>query len=840
MSGAPHARIAALLLGLAACEGAGPSLPSDAATVDAATVDAAAVDAATVDAGIDADDAPTADATVADVASAPDVALDAPSAPDVALDAPPAPDVALDAPAVDAPAVAPAAALGATVLPDGRGLSFRVYSAHATRIELSLFARPVGADAALRVALVRDATPSEWTAVVSADALAAAGLTGTVYYGYRAWGPNWTYDAAWTPGSSTGFVADVDDAGNRFNPNKLLFDPYARELSHDPATPDWRDGAVYRTGASARARDSAPYAPKGVVLADPPAAGAGPSRPFRDEVIYEVHLRGLTMRDPDAPAGCAGTYAAAGARAAYLAGLGVTAVEFLPVQETQNDTNDLEASTRGDNYWGYSTLGYFAPDRRYACDRTPGGPTREFRAMVRAFHERGIKVYLDVVFNHTAEGGSGGTAGEAATLYSLRGLDGATYYQLARNANYYQDNNGVGANVATSAPATRRLVLDALRYWAGPMGVDGFRFDLASVLGNTCGRGCFRYERETAMLTAPVSELPARPADGGPGVDLIAEPWGIGDGTYQLGNFPRGWSEWNGAYRDLVRRSQNQLGVARVTPGAVAERVAGSSPLFRPRDRRPWASVNFLVAHDGFTLFDLYHCNGPNNGQPWPYGPSDGGSTDNLSWDQGGDVARQRQAARTGLALLLTSAGVPMVTGGDEMLRSLRCNNNPYNLDSERNWLDWSQLDAQPAYATFARRVMQFRAAHPALRPPDFWMGVDRNGDGLADLGWYRADGRRAEGAYMDDPEARFLAWRVDGAERRDPARSIYVAYNRDSSPVTVTLPTPRAGAGWFQAADTAVAFEAASNAWAPGAESRINDGRYVLGARAVAVLIER
>jgi len=306
--------------------------------------------------------------------------------------------------------------------------------------------------------------------------------------------------------------------------------------------------------------------------------------------------------------------------------------------------------------------------------------------MVRAFHARGIKVYLDVVFNHTAEGGSGGAAGEVTSLYSMRGLDSAADYQLARNPHYFQDNSGVGANVLTSAPPGRRLVVDALRYWSAVMGVDGFRFDLAAVLGNTCGPGCFRYDRDSAdtALNAAPRELTARPADGGPGVDYIAEPWGIGDGTYQIGNFPRAWSEWNGPYRDLLRQSQNQLDVARVTPGALANRVAGSRDLYGARDRRPWSSVNFLVAHDGFTLFDLYHCNGPNNAQPWPYGPSDGGSSNNYSWDQGGDPARQRQAARTGLALLMLSAGVPMITGGDEMLRSLRCNNNPYNLAGRR------------------------------------------------------------------------------------------------------------------------------------------------------------
>ena len=747
------------------------------------------------------------------------------------------------APTWDAPPPT-AGALGATEDPAHASITFRVFSAHATRVELSLFARTDDVAAALRVPLVQVAATGVWATTLPRDVLVASGITSTVFYGYRAWGPNWPWVDGWTPGSALGFVADVDAAGNRFDPNKLLIDPYAREITHDPVTLASTDGAAYRTGPTSRARDSGPVAPKSIVVDDgiDEPVGDRPTRPLRDEVVYEVHLRGFTMGDPSAPAGCAGTYAAAGARAAYLADLGVTAVEFLPVQETQNDANDAAMSTRGMNYWGYATLAYLAPDRRYSCDRTPGGPTREFRAMVRAFHEHGLKVYLDVVFNHTAEGGAGGTAGDTTALFSLRGLDNATYYELARDARYFEDETGIGANVATAVPATRRLVLDALAYWAGPMGVDGFRFDLAAVLGNTCTRGCFSYERDATStpLTGAVTVLPARAATGGAGVDLIAEPWGVGAGTYQLGNFPRGWAEWNGQYRDLVRQSQNQLGVATVTPGWLSDRIAGSSELFRPRGRGPAASVNYLVSHDGFTLFDLYHCNGPNNAQPWPLGPSDGGTTDNYSWDQGGDASRQRQAARTGLALLLMSAGVPMLTGGDEMLRTVHCNNNPYNLDSSRNWLDWSLAATNAPFATFARRMLRFRAAHPALRPADFWSGMDHDGNGLADVTWYRADATRADGTYMDDAAQRFLAWRLDGSEFGDIVRSIYVAYNRDAAQVAVVLPTPRAGAAWYQAADTGAWLEGSANSADPGAEARVNDNHYTLAARAVAVLVER
>ncbi len=378
----------------------------------------------------------------------------------------------------------------------------------------------------------------------------------------------------------------------------------------------------------------------------------------------------------------------------------MTAVEFLPLQETQNDTNDVDPTgTAGDNYWGYMTVGYFAPDRRYAADRSPGGPTREFKEMVKAYHDAGLKVFVDVVYNHTAEGGPWSASDKNTyNLFSWRGLDNPTYYSLTGDRQSPWDNTGVGGNYNTANPVAQNLIVDSLAYWKDTLGVDGFRFDLASVLGNTCQHGCFSYSRTDpgTALNRLAAEMPARPATGGSGVDWIAEPWAIGAGTYQVGNFPAGWSEWNGIYRDTLRRDQNELGVAAVTPGELATRFAGSSDLYGDDGRRPAASVDFMVAHDGFTLKDLYSCNGKNNGQAWPYGPSDGGSDGNDSWDQGGDAGAQRKAARNGTALLMLSAGIPMITGGDEYLRSLRCNNNPYNLDSPANWLTVTPAATSP------------------------------------------------------------------------------------------------------------------------------------------------
>ena len=706
-------------------------------------------------------------------------------------------------------------------------MHFRVASTRATRVELWIYDAPRAAPARLRVAMARR-PDGDWGAEVTAAELAAAGVA-TIHYGYRAWGPSWTFDPAWTPGSDLGFVARVTADGDRMNPNKLLLDPYAREVSHDPITPGSLDGTAYRTDDANRALDSGPIAPKGLVLAPDLLAdrdlGPRPTRALADDVIYEVHLRGLTAADPALP--CAGTYAAAAARAAELAALGVTAVEFLPVQETPNDANDVDpTSASGDNYWGYSTLAFFAPDRRYACDRTPGGPTREWRAMVKAFHDRGLKVLIDVVYNHTSEGGGG-------SLLSLRGLDNAAYYQLSTSGTGFQDNTGIGANTNARHPLFRDLVLDSLTAWHRDLGVDGFRFDLAPVLANGCDRGCYRWDPDdpAGVLRRAATELPARPTDGGAGVDLIAEPWAIGAGTYQVGRFPAGWSEWNDQFRDLVRQDVNLVGVAAVTLGGLADRLVGSPGIFRASGRAPAASINFVVAHDGLTLADLHACTGKANDQPWPYGPSSGGTDANYAWDFGGDAARQRQAARTSLALLMLSAGVPMMVGGDEALHGQRCNNNPYNLDSIATWLAPDGATRQARFHTFTARLLAFRAAHPALRRRAWHDG--------ASLTWLGTDGLALPAPYFNDPGAHFLGWRVAGAPD-EPARSIYVAYNGATTTVAATLPAPAAGAAWHRAADTGAWMEDQANFRAPGAEDRMNGRRYDLAARSLAIFVER
>ncbi|MEU2431880.1 isoamylase [Streptomyces sp. NPDC007861] len=749
--------------------------------------------------------------------------------------------------------VVPAAAasggpLGAHYDTGGATIEFRVHSSRAGRIDLYLYRTASGSQEAAAIPLTKDAATNVWSVSVPvATVQGQYGISGAVYYGYRAWGPNWPYDPAWTKGSTAGFIADVDAAGNRFNPNKLLTDPYARELSHDPITPGGADGAVYGTGPQHRGADSGTQAPKGVVLADgATSTGTKPNRALKDDIVYEVHVRGLTKNDPSVPAAYRGTYKGAAIKAADLAALGVTAVEFLPVQETQNDANDIDPTgTAGDNYWGYSTLNYFAPDRRYSSDKSPGGPTREFKEMVRAYHDAGIKVFTDVVYNHTGEGGPWNANDKNTySLLSLRGLDNPAYYSLTSDMQSPWDNTGVGGNVNTYHPVTRNLITDSLAYWKDTLGVDGFRFDLAPVLGNTCQHGCFQYSRTDpgTALNRITALMPARPATGGAGTDWIAEPWALGSGTYQVGNFPAGWSEWNDKFRDTVRRDQNAMGVENVTPSELATRFAGSSDLYQDDGRAPYNSVNFAVAHDGFTLADLYMCNSKNNSQPWPYGPSDGGSDYNLSWDQAGNAADQRKAARNGFALLMLSAGTPMTTGGDEYLRSVRCNNNPYNLDSSANWLTTSWSGDQSTFRTYAQRMIAFRKAHSALRPTGFYTAADTNANGMGQLNWFTPAGSAPDGTYWSNPNNHALGWRIDGTELGDSSSALYVGYNGWSGDVDFTLPSPGAGKNWYRVTDTSTWAEGVDQVAQPGSEAFIGGAGtvYRLHGRATLLLIAK
>lgn len=757
---------------------------------------------------------------------------------------------------------------------DAGSLSFRVYSAHATRLEVRIYDRPRGGAEVARVLLERqgagDGGDGIWSAAVEIEPLlATVGSRDAVYYGLRAWGPNWDFDPAWTPGSEIGFRSDVDPAGNRFNPNKLLIDPYTAEVSHDPAPrlsvidPD-EPSSDYDTGPEHRAIDTGPAAPKNVVplRASDADAGRRPARPLCDDVVYELHVRGFTRLDPSVPEPLRGTYRGAGLKAGYLRELGVTAVELMPVQHFASEQND-DGDPRGDNYWGYMTLAYFAANRRYASDQSPGGPTREFTEMVRAFHEAGIKVFLDVAFNHTGEGllartteGDDSRSDDArqlpdrARLLSFRGLDNATYYTLrsrpdldgGRTNQRYQDNSACGPALAVAQDPVRDLVLDVLTYWVSEMGVDGFRFDLAPTLANRMASDGFRFDwSDPASLLALMKDhLPIRSEAAPDGVDVIAEPWlAQGGDTYCLGRFPAGWAQWNDVYRKTVRRAGNTFGVRSVRPWELANVLSGSAQQLRPPgpavgDTGPGWSVNYLDSHDGFTLRDVFSF-------------TDGDD----AWDNGGDPVAQRQAVRNALALLLTSAGVPMFQAGDELFRSIDGRRNTVAVDDPTTWLSWEGVDAflratqagdEAAAAAlrerddvrmylFVRAMTRFRADHSALRPAHFFTGAPATGSTLADAGWYGPDGEVLTTGW-DDAELSFLGFRV-----AQPPGSVYVAYRWRDQPLEVKLPAHLPGARWRRVADTAAWMEPWGNVDpAPGTEI---DSAYVMHPRSVVVLVE-
>jgi glycogen operon protein len=726
--------------------------------------------------------------------------------------------------------------MGAERQPDD-SICFRVLSQNATRVEAWLYEAP-GQPEIARIDLLNLDGPLREGCT--------DGASSARFYGLRAWGPNWPYDPEWTPGTEIGLDVETDNAGNRFNPNKLIVDPWAREITHDPYRPSWDDVRIYLSGPEFRDMDSAAIAPLGVIL-DPLPDDPRPEVPTRqlaDDIIYEVHVRGLTMSDTTVPEALRGTYAGAALKAPYLAALGVTAVEFLPLHETQNDRNDQDISTAGDNYWGYASLSFFAPDRRYAADQSPGGPTRELRAMVDAFHSEGIKVFVDVVYNHTGEGGVGTPPGPLAQYFSWRGLDNQAFYQTV-NRYSYRNDNGVGPNVNFRSPITRQMVVDSLRYWHEELGVDGFRFDLAAILGNDCAGDCFRFD--PTGFPAELAELFSRDTVGN-GVDLIAEPWGASDGTYNAGNFPPGWHEWNDRYRIAMRSAINRTPDV-PTARDLAGRIFGSFDVFGDDGRGPDASVGYLVSHDGFTWNDLFSCSDKLNDQAWPWGPSDGGSDFNQGNNYEGVRADQLQAARTAMAVVMASAGVPILTGGDEFLRSQVCNNNAYNVDSVANWLDWSGVEREAKHLLFVTRMLSLRRMHEALRPQGwFGAGADRDDDGLPTITWYDINAGTPSEDYWANPLSPVMVWRVDTDEPvdgRSPvnesnSRSIAWLWNRSDEMQSVQLPPVADDTAWFRVADTAAWLRPESNSHPLDDLPRMTDRRYGVHPQSIVVLMEQ
>ncbi|WP_217246852.1 glycogen debranching protein GlgX [Streptomyces sp. AC602_WCS936] len=594
--------------------------------------------------------------------------------------------------------------------PDGvAGTNFALWAGGAEAVELCLFDEQ-GEEGRVRLT---ELTHEIWHGFVP-------GVRPGQRYGYRVHG-------RWDPWT-----------GARWNPAKLLLDPYARAVDGDFSLPaevyghvrDWPDQHVADTVRDGR--DSAPYVPKGVVVHDDDdwSDDRRPKTPWADSVIYELHVKGFTKLHPDIPPELRGTYAGLAHPAAigHLTRLGVTAVELLPVHQFAHESHLLERGLR--NYWGYNSIGYFAPHAAYAASGTTGEQVGEFKRMVRALHAAGIEVILDVVYNHTAE------AGELGPTLSLKGIDNHGYYRLQPDARRYADYTGCGNTLHVVQPHVLRLITDSLRYWVTEMGVDGFRFDLAAALA--------RSMHDVDMLSPFLAVIAQDPVLRR--VKLIAEPWDVGSGGYQVGAFPPLWTEWNDRYRNTVRDFWRH---ALPDVREMGYRLSGSSDLYAWGGRRPYASVNFVTAHDGFTLRDLVSYERKHN-EANGEGNRDG-TDDNRSWNCGAEGgtddaevrALRRRQLRNLLTTLLLSTGVPMLVAGDEFGRTQGGSNNAYCQDNEISWLDWSLLDDPEWRPLFelASRLIALRHEHPVLRRRAFFSGRAHSADGLRDLAWFTARG---------------------------------------------------------------------------------------------------
>jgi len=659
--------------------------------------------------------------------------------------------------------------LGATY--DGVGTNFSVFSEPAERVQLCLF----GAEGNEERIDLPETTAFCWHAYLP-------DIGPGQRYGYRVHG-------AWDPAS-----------GLRSNPAKLLIDPYAKALEGEV---HWDEAVFAHTYADPTVRndaDSASFMPKSVVVS--PYFDWENDRPLRvpveESVIYEVHVKGATARHPDIEDELRGKYGglAHPAFIEHLHSLGVTTVELLPVHQFIHDSHLVEQGLR--NYWGYNSIGFLAPHNDYARRQT-GEQVQEFRQMVKDLHTAGFEVILDVVYNHTAEGNHLGP-----TL-SMKGFDNPAYYRLVDGDEFhYFDFTGTGNSLNMRHPHTLQLVMDSLRYWVTEMHVDGFRFDLASTLA----RGLHAVDRLSAFFDL-VQQDPVVSQ-----VKLIAEPWDVGEGGYQVGNFPAQWEEWNGKYRDCVRdfwRGQEQ-GL-----GEFANRFTGSSDLYQEDGRRPFASVNFITAHDGFTLSDLVSYNDKHNEANGE--DNNDGTTDNRSWNGGVEgptddekiLALRDQQRRNFLFTLLTSQGIPMLLGGDEMGRSQGGNNNAYCQDNEISWFDWEHVDGE--MAAFTSRLIALRLAHPVLHRRDFFHGRRIHGEDVRDLNWFNISGEEMSDEEWNEGYAKSLMVFLNGegipymGQRGEPVRddSILVLFNAYHEPLPFTLPGLEFGESWELHVDTSM-----------------------------------
>ncbi|MFW5740554.1 MAG: glycogen debranching protein GlgX [Myxococcota bacterium] len=658
--------------------------------------------------------------------------------------------------------------LGAT-LRDG-GVNFALFSKHAEAVSLLLFGDPRGEPT--DVIPLQHRMRHIWHAFVD-------GLGPGQLYGYKIAGPY------------------APREGHRFNPNKLLIDPYAKALTHKLDNIDGLllgfDRNAPELDLSFDTRDNTSIVPKCIVVDDAFAwQGDEPlDLPFEDLVIYEAHVRGFTKH---ASSGVVspGTYMGFIEKIPHLKALGVNAVELLPVHEFA--TEDFLADKGLSNYWGYNTVSFFAPESSYASSGGPGAAVAEFKALVRALHQAGIEVILDVVYNHSAEGK------ELGPTFSLRGIDNRTYYCLTGGPNEprrsYINYSGCGNSLKLSDPNVIRLVMDSLRYWVQEMHVDGFRFDLASVLGRERGR----FDRSAAFFDV-VTQDPVLNR-----VKLIAEPWDIE--TYEVGNFPVEWCEWNARFRDTMRR------FARGDRGLLPDlgyRLTGSSDLYGDDGRGPHHSINFITCHDGFTLADLVSYEGKHNEANLEENRDGTDANDSINCgvegatDDPGVLALRERIAKNHICHLFLSLGTPMLLGGDEVLRTQRGNNNAYCQDNAISWMDWSFAETNASFLRFVQLAIAFRGRHPILHRGRFHRGEDGNGDAIPDIAWFGPD---LEPASWSDPEARTLCYRLDGREAGPdaPPCMLFIVLNAEDALVRVGLPPLGRGERWYRVVDTSLA----------------------------------
>ncbi|MFW6170986.1 MAG: glycogen debranching protein GlgX [Planctomycetota bacterium] len=600
-------------------------------------------------------------------------------------------------------------------------------------------------------------------------------------YGFRVHGP-------WDPAN-----------GHRCNAAKLLLDPYAKGIDGQMA---WDDAVFpYRFDdgpESINDRDSASFVPKSVVH-QPHFDWAGDRRlqlPWHETIIYETHVKGLTARHPDVPEELRGTYAGLAQPAVidYLKRLGVTAVELMPIHQFIHDKHVVDRNLR--NYWGYNSIGYFAPHNEYAADKRPGGVVAEFKQLVKTLHQAGIEVILDVVYNHTGEGNHLGP------MLCFKGIDNAYYYRLTEDRRYYMDYTGTGNSLNMSPPHVLQMIMDSLRYWVLEMHVDGFRFDLAAALA----RELHDVDRLSTFLDL-IHQDPVASQ-----VKLIAEPWDVGEGGYQVGNFPPVWTEWNGKYRDCIRefwRGEDQ------TLGEFALRFTGSSDLYENTSRLPYASINFVTAHDGFTLNDLVSYNDKHNEANGEQNRD--GTSDNRSWNCGVEgptddpdiLALRKRQRRNFLATLFLSQGVPMILGGDEIGRTQQGNNNAYCQDNTVSWYDWDHVDED--LLEFCRKLIEYRKAHPVFSRRGWFQGQPIQGSEVKDIAWFTLQGKQMAGEDWGKGFAKTLGVFLNGRTipnpnpRGEPTTddTFYILVNGHDEPLPFKLPGRKWSPAWESVFDT-------------------------------------